>query len=944
MALLSGRELVATFRASAWPDSQSVQTFIQAAGRPSPGDLTEMLKILLDPRAMAEGKPHALRCVVFGKIAGKAPDRSLFVPYIKALRQGDSRVRQLLAQLLPQVNSPSDHAHLVGLMREPDFELRRQVAELIGQIGSQQTFDELGRLCARADFIGRREALEALASLGGLRALPAVLGVLESGSEEERIFALGLLRRLFRDGEVQVPHAVFQALEAQVRDPRESTSMASMRVFTELAPEDVYIDMLERLQGSLRPAVLRLAIAGMGRFRSGKALRKLRELYRAGARSVKLAVLDTLGRVGGEESLDLIAEALNAKHLNVRMKAAEVLQALSERGEVDVARTVIWLLRSRDQDVRRLAAEVARSVRDEEGVFWPKLLTFLRDEDWWVRERITDALTELAGTKLTRYAYTFLEEESAVLRRFGVDMLMRLQDPASLGRLVRQVQSDDDWWVRERSIEAIGHLGDRRAVPYLIDLMQKEPSLRMIGVESLEMLGGEEAAAYLAHLVSDESYHEERDLRLFALRALGKIGTADHAVAVEPLLREDDQELRQIATDLLLRWSVLESAFQAQRTLAGQLSSLDQILLLARQQNADDVILCASRPPYIKALGAVRPLNETPLTSEQIEALILPCLTDAQRDALLELQDLDFSHEVKGQNWRYRVNVFYQQTGVAAVFRQIGEHLPQLEELGLPEAVRKFGDYANGLVLVGGPTGSGKSTTLAALIDYINRRYPRHIITLEDPIEVIHAPRRALINQREIGQHTRSFGMALRSTLREDPDVILVGEMRDLATIAFAITAAETGHLVLGTVHTISADTTVDRLLNTFPPQQQPAVRSILANSLRAICCQQLIPRADGQGRALAVEVMLNNDAVANLIRKGKTYQLPSVLSTAREMGMQSMDNEILRLLRAGDISPEEAYLRALNKKEFEAYIVDYLERGAEEAAAATGPAEGGVY
>ncbi|TVQ75856.1 MAG: PilT/PilU family type 4a pilus ATPase [Phycisphaeraceae bacterium] len=936
MALLQGRDLVATFRASAWPDSHSVQTFIQAAGAPQAADLVQMLSVLVDPKAMAEGKPHALRVAVFGKVAERVGDRSLFVPYIRALRQGDTRVRQILVQLLPLVNDPGQHGQLVGLMKEPDFELRRQVAELIGRIGSQTTFEELGRLCRRADFIGRREALEALAALGGTRALPAILGVLQSGSEEERMFALGLLRRLFRDGELAVPPDTFDVLESLIRDPRESISMAAMRVVSEIAKEDQYLATLERLEGSLRPAVLRTAILGMGRFRSGRALRKLRGLYRTNPRSVKLSVLETLQRVGGEESLDLLAEALNAKHLNVRMKAAEVLQALSKRGEVDVARTVIWLLRSRDQDVRRLAAEVARSVKDEAGVFWPRLLAFLRDEDWWVRERITDALAELAGTQLTRYAYTFLDEESPVLRRFGVDMLIRLRDPASLGRLVRQAQTDDDWWVRERSVEAIGLLGDRRAVPYVIDLMQKVPEMQLIGLEALEQLGGPDASAYVAHLLSQEVCKADAVLRLRTLECLAKIGTAGDSDSVEGLLQDDDQRVRQLATDLLLRWSVLESAFQAQKTLAGGLSSLDQILLLARQASADDVILSAGRPPYIKALGAVTPLNTTVLTGEQIEALILPCLTDTQREMVAALKDIDFSHEVKGQNWRYRVNVFYQQTGVAAVFRQISEDLPRMEDLGLPAKVMEFGDYSNGLVLVGGPTGSGKSTTLAALIDHINRKYPRHIVTLEDPIEVIHPPQRALVNQREVGHHTKSFEKALRSTLREDPDVILVGEMRDLATISFAITAAETGHLVFGTVHTVSADTTVDRLLNAFPSAQQPAVRSILANSLRAICCQQLIPRADGTGRALAVEVMINNDAVANLIRKGKTFQLTSVIATGREMGMQSMDHEVLRLLRAGEISPEEAYLRALNKKEFESYVIDYLERGAEEAAKAS--------
>jgi len=239
----------------------------------------------------------------------------------------------------------------------------------------------------------------------------------------------------------------------------------------------------------------------------------------------------------------------------------------------------------------------------------------------------------------------------------------------------------------------------------------------------------------------------------------------------------------------------------------------------------------------------------------------------------------------------------------------------------LPPLVRTFGDLKNGLVLVGGPTGSGKSTTLAALIDYINRTSGRHIISLEDPIEVIHRRKESLVNQREVGTHTRSFAAALRSTLREDPNVILVGEMRDLATIEFTVVAAETGHLVFGTVHTVSAATTVDRIVSAFPPGQQQQVRSTLADSLRAVVCQYLMKEKNGPGRVLAVELLVNNEAVGNLIRKGKAFQLPSVISTSREQGMQLMDNDLMRLVKEGKISAGDGYVKAISKKDFEPFV-----------------------
>ena len=242
-----------------------------------------------------------------------------------------------------------------------------------------------------------------------------------------------------------------------------------------------------------------------------------------------------------------------------------------------------------------------------------------------------------------------------------------------------------------------------------------------------------------------------------------------------------------------------------------------------------------------------------------------------------------------------------------------------MESLGLPSVVSTFGNFKNGLVLVGGPTGSGKSTTLASLIDYINRTSARHVVTLEDPIEAVHLSQRSLVNQREKGTHTSSFASALRATLRQDPDVILVGELRDHETISFAVSAAETGHLVLGTVHTVSADASMDRIINSFPTAQQPQVRTMLAETLRAVVCQHLIRKKDKQGRVLAVEVMINNEATANLIRKGKTYQISSIIAQSRELGMQTMDNDILRLVRAGIVAEEEGYAKALDKKAFEA-------------------------
>ena len=279
---------------------------------------------------------------------------------------------------------------------------------------------------------------------------------------------------------------------------------------------------------------------------------------------------------------------------------------------------------------------------------------------------------------------------------------------------------------------------------------------------------------------------------------------------------------------------------------------------------------------------------------------------------------MDTSYESRNEHYRFRVNVYQQHGGVNVVFRVIADEIFPFEKLALPDSVLEFTEYESGLVLIAGPSASGKSTTLTTLIDHINREHAQHIITLEDPIEFVHSKDRlALVNQREIGTHARDYLTALRGVLREDPDVILVGELRDKETIGFAVTAAETGHLVFGTLHTISAAATIDRILDAFPAHQQPQIRVMIAESLRGVLCQQLLPRADGEGRVLAVELMLNNHAIANMIRNGKTHQIPGSITTSYELGMRLMDREMLGLASKGVIAPEEAYAKATDKKLF---------------------------
>jgi twitching motility protein PilT len=615
------------------------------------------------------------------------------------------------------------------------------------------------------------------------------------------------------------------------------------------------------------------------------------------------------------------------------VRAAELLAKLGAAGTIDVARVIVWLLRSRDANIRRLAVDVAARVGDAAGDLTPKLLRFLRDEDWWVRERVMGALVELSGSALTRHLAAYLQDPSDVVRRFAIGGLARVRDPRALGALVKAALEDDDWWVREQAIATTGELGDKKAIPYVMEALRRHPSERLVCIEALRRLEALEAVPLLVELCADE----DTDVRLAALECLAAVRAPETAEMASACAGDAEFRVRRAAQEILAR---LQIAAQSRAVGDDTASALDRLLSAAARMGADDLILLPGNPPSVKHMNKVVPLDSHPLTPDQTRAILFAQLTPSQVASLAKMNDVDFSHEVKADGLRFRGHVFSERRGFGAVFRSIKNEVPDIEKLDLPPVVKKFGSFKNGLVLIGGPTGSGKSTTLAALVGHIHQTSGRHIVTVEDPIEVIHGQGKSLINQREVGTHTTSFAAALRSTLRQDPDVILMGEMRDLATIHFAVSAAETGHLVFGTVHTVSAETSVDRLVNAFPSGQQPQVRTMLSDTLRAVACQHLLRTASGKGRVLAVEVMINNDAIASLIRKGKTFQIATVVQTSKDLGMQSMDSELIRLASSGVVSVEEAYMKAKDKKAFEAAVGPVA---ASAAGAAAGAAAGGA-
>jgi twitching motility protein PilT len=396
-------------------------------------------------------------------------------------------------------------------------------------------------------------------------------------------------------------------------------------------------------------------------------------------------------------------------------------------------------------------------------------------------------------------------------------------------------------------------------------------------------------------------------------------GTAEEAPA-EPAYVEGDGTVEYAHAEEVAQEAAQEAAHEPgsvelmEEEYLHTRAHVDEYLRVGQDYGASDIHLGVNAPPIWRRHGTLMPIwpHADRLSAQDTERLAMGFLNDEQKQMLRDRGDIDFAYAT--EFGRFRASVVRQRIGIDVVFRIISTNLRSMDQLGLPQSLKLLTQYHNGLVLVTGSVGSGKSTTLAALIDEINKNRHDHIITLEDPIEYIINSKNCHVTQREVHTHTKSFGAALRGALREDPDVIMVGEMRDLETISLAITASETGHLVLGTLHTGSAARTLDRVLDVFPIDQREQIRVMVSESLRGIISQALIPRQDGNGRVLALEILTNTPAVGNLIREAKTYMLPGVMQTGKKQGMKLMDDSLMELYDAGYISQEEAYVRAEQK------------------------------
>ncbi len=908
--LFQRSDLPKTFRAATFGSPADVDAFVAQAAACAASDVAKLVPITIELYPKSTRDAHRLRCDAVVALAKAKAAPELFTPLVRGLKTADAVLRDRIVEVLPSVNDVAAHGELCDLLGAADATIRACAADVLKQLGGRSALELLTKRALDPAFPGRVDAMNALLGRAGQHGLPLVMAVLRSGRPREKIHALRSLTDASRFRDIA---PVVEVAAVALQDADDLVVAQAITTIGALDAPDFW-ERCEPASEGRGLEVLRAFLAQLARRPGATSAAVLRDRFREGPKSIRLAILEVIETSAADPFLPLLIEALSHRDVATRSRAAHALTELSNAARIDAARAIVWLLRSRDVNVRRLAAEIANKVGDHGGALAPRLLQSLRDEDWWVRERVLDALVEMNAPAITKHLVKdYLADRSSVVRRFAVSALIRIADARALGALVRVAQSDEDWLVAELAVQAIGKLGDPRATAYLIDLLGTRPELRIVTIEALHTLAAKEACPDVAELVQDE----HADVRAAAIHFLADHDDGAHALWIKGCENDASAGVRAAAARLLERFDLQTTSGDS---APGDPRALEQLLRAALRMKADDLFLFAGRPPAIKRMGRVEALNDVKLSPAAIGAMVDPHLTDAQRRTLAEGREVDLSYELPGDRARFRANVFEQLHGRSAVFRAVKGQALGFDDLALPPELARFAELSDGLVLVGGPTGAGKSTTLAALIDHITRPSSRHIVTIEDPIEVVHRRRKSLINQRELGSHTRSFGAALRSALREDPDVILVGELRDTETIAFAVSAAETGHLVLGTVHTTSADATIDRLVNAFSPRQQGQIRGMLSESLRAVLCQYLLRTPDGK-RTPAVEIMINSEAIATMIRKGKAFQIPTIMATSREGGMRLMDVDLIRLAKAGAVDVDEAYAKAIDKRAFEAAL-----------------------
>ncbi len=899
--LLNRRSLLRDLQEGRWSGEaerrEIVQGFLGLEALP----IDHLLRVLHGAGLVQDGERRAQILGTLVEILSTKRDESVVEPLIKLAEAADGHVHEAVRAILPRIATRRSLPLVLNLLKSGIPAVRALGRGVVEGLADQPQAQRALMAHIRKHRRGARgEDLELLCRLAPPLGVQLAAELFNDFTPDERIAACRALGYCPADLAGPVLTNILSDLSGEVR----LTAAEALGQLQYRSASDRIADMLSTEDPKQVDRVVKV-LSSLGDDRS--ELHMVRLLTNADAR-IRLRAIRTLSQVGGREALAPLIAMVNDRNSGLRQQSTEALSAIIQRYAPPVMARSLELMCARSPGVAGAMQEILRQLPPRDIV--PRLMAAFGHVSWNVRELSAERMCRLWSVDLTPFFYRFLHDPEPSLRRFGVDMLCRLEVGRDAIAQLVPLLGDPDWWVRERAVEALGRSNDRSLVPRLVDLLTSDPALICITAAALGNLGDPEALAPLLQAFETAS----SDGQVAVVQALSRLEGDRSYDILQGLCARAEPDVRWAITEALTRMQLGRANRDAGTP------ALDRLLLFTQERGGTDLFVPCDGPPMVRKNGKLVPALNRALTPDQSQTLIFQILTEEQRRQFELHNDLDFGYEIPHRG-RFRANVYRQRNGITAVFRVIPSRIPSPEELGLPAVCYALAEIRQGLILVTGAAGSGKSTTLAALIDHINSKRACHVITLEHPIEFIHHSNMALVTQREIGVHAHSYAGALRATLREDPDVIMVGELKDYETVSMAITAAETGHVVFGTLNTQGAVRAVDRLVNFFGGDEQAQVRTMLADTLRGVLSQQLVWRKDGAGRVAALEVLLGDYRVAKLIRDNKSYQLPNVMAVAIGSGMQTMDQSLMHLVEHDQIAPEEAWRKAQDRKLFRRFF-----------------------
>jgi twitching motility protein PilT len=647
------------------------------------------------------------------------------------------------------------------------------------------------------------------------------------------------------------------------------------------------------------------------------------KLAKEGDRIAREKALEVLAVRAPATSIDLLVEQLPLAGYSTQQLIVGALTRAAAGQGIDFADRILPLIASGEAGTRSAILKILVGMPNR-GPLVKRYITFSKTLAPFARDRALESMRAF-GDDLLEPTLELINDPDPEIRAAAMTVAGSFDDPRIVPATIALL-ADHDWWIRVTAAENLGRLRDPRAVEPLIAALA-EPELKWSAIEALGRIGDPRALPALGKLLADP----QADIRIEVMQALRSF---NHPHVLEVLQRvattDPNRIVRTRALDIAEEVAAREKLHLTDapglRTAALTAHAgrddpkLHALLIATRNQGASDFHLSVAQPPVIRVASDLLRAQGVPFTAEQTEAMLREILTDEQWRHLQENLQVDFCYFIP-QAGRYRANVFVDQKGYNAVFRVIPEKPPTITELGLPPHLAEIADYHQGLVLICGPSGSGKSTTLAALVNLFNETRNDHVLMMEDPVEFVHPFKNCLINQREVGSHTTSFARALRAALREDPDVIVIGELRDNESVSLALTAAETGHIVMGTLNSTSAPKAVDRIITSFPSDEQPQIRAGLSEALKYVIAQRLLPAREGRRQVACFEILKGTSTIANMIRDEKTFQIYSAMQIGRSQGMQTLDEALKDLVKKNQITPETAYMAANKKEEFEPLV-----------------------